>query len=77
MTTLPDLDGKWLPYDGQYQTEEACLAAKAQALNSERIHRSYLDCIPFKAVKQPPINPDKYCEKHQEWCTSDRDRNQR
>jgi hypothetical protein len=51
-----------------------CFAAKAEALNGERIHRSYLDCIPFKAIKQPPSNPDKYCEKHQEWCTSERDR---
>ena len=50
---------------GPYQTKEACLAAKAEALNSESIHRVYLDCIPFKAIKQPPSNPDKYCEKHQ------------
>ncbi len=57
LRTMPDLDGKWLPYNGPYQTEEACLAAKAQALNSERIHRSYLDCIPFKAVKQPRAIP--------------------
>jgi hypothetical protein len=75
MGASPDQEGKWLPYNfGPYQTKEECLAAKAEALNSERIHRSYLDCIPFKAMKQPPSNPDKYCEKHQEWCTSERDR---
>jgi hypothetical protein len=70
----PSEEGKWLPYQIPYETKEACLAAKADALNSENIHRSYLDCIPFKAMKQPPSNPDKYCAKHQEWCTSERDR---
>jgi hypothetical protein len=75
MGASPDQDGKWdwLP-GGPYQTKEACLAAKAEVLNSESIHRVYLDCIPFKAIKQPPNNPDKYCETHQEWCTSERDR---
>jgi hypothetical protein len=64
----PDQEGKWLTYQfGPY-------AAKAEALNSERIHRSYLDCIAFKAIKQPPSNRDKYYEKHQAWCTSERDR---
>ena len=70
----PSEEGKWLPYEALYQTKEACLTAKAHNLDSERIHRSYLECIPFKAIRQPPSNPDKYCEKHQEWCTSDRDR---
>jgi hypothetical protein len=55
----PSEEGKWLPYQIPYETKEACLAAKADALNSENIHRSYLDCIPFKAMKQPPSNPDK------------------
>jgi hypothetical protein len=72
MGASPDQD--WLPYNfGPYQTKEECLAAKAKALNGERIHRSYLECIPFKAIKQPPSNPNKYCEKHQEWCNSERD----
>ena len=88
MTTLPviwvmmglrfrgagqDEEGKWLPYGAPYQTKEECLAAKVEALN-EPIHRSFLDCIPFKAIKRPPSNPGKYCEKHQDWCTSERDR---
>ena len=54
---------KWSPYEIPYETKEACLVAKARDLNSERIHRSFLECIPFKAIKQPPSNPDKYCEK--------------
>jgi hypothetical protein len=55
MGASPDQEGKWVPYNfGPYQTKEECLAAKAKALNGERIHRSYLDCIPFKAIKQPP-----------------------
>ena len=43
----PSKEGKWLPYQIPYETKEACLAAKADALNSKNIHRSYLDCIPF------------------------------
>jgi hypothetical protein len=73
MGASPEQEGKWLPYQF-YQTEKECLAAKVEALNGERIHRVYLDCIPIKVMKQPPSNPDKYCEKHQEWCTSQRDR---
>ena len=74
MGASPSEEGKWQLYEAPYQTKEVCLDAKAQALNGERIHRSYLECIPFKAIKQPPSNPDKYCEKHQVWCTSERDR---
>jgi hypothetical protein len=74
MGASPDQEGKWLPNEQIYQTKEACLAAKAENLNGERIHRFYFECIPFGAIKQPPSNPDKYCKEHQEWCTSERDR---
>jgi hypothetical protein len=74
MGASPSEEGKWLPYEVPFQTKDECLAAKAQHLNTERIHRSYLECIPFKATKQPPRNPGDYCVKHQEWCTSERDR---
>src|SRR6476660_3368172 len=41
MGASPSEEGKWQLYEAPYQTKEACLDAEAQALNGERIHRSY------------------------------------